>query len=136
MDNLNQKKKCSSKSHSEIDAIVFCQKCNKYMCNKCQNYHSEMFYEHQTINLNNLNEVFIDTCQENNHINRLEFYCKDHNILCCAYCIIKFKEKGFGQHSDCNVCDIKEIKEEKKNKLKENINNLEELNKQIEKSIN
>ena len=76
MDNLNQKKKCSSKNHSEIDAIVFYQKCNKYMCNKCQNYHSEMFYEHQSINLNNLNEVFIDTCQENNHNIKLEFYCK------------------------------------------------------------
>ena len=45
MNNLDQKKKCSSKNHSEIDAIVYCQKCNKYFCNKCQNYHLEMFYE-------------------------------------------------------------------------------------------
>ena len=95
-----------------------------------------MLYEHQTINLNNPNEVFIDACQENNHNIKLEFYCKDHNTLCCAACISKLKEEGYGQHSDCDVCHIKNIKEEKKNKLKENINNLEELNKQIEKSIN
>ena len=136
MDILNQKKKCSSKNHSEIDAIVYCQKCNSYYCNKCQNFHSELLYAHQTINLNNPNEVFIDICQENNHNIKLEFYCKDHNKLCCIACTSKLKVEGYGQHSDCNVCHIKNIKEEKKNKLKENINNLEELNKQIEKSIN
>jgi len=135
MDNLNQKKKCSSKNYSEIDAIIYCQKCNKYYCNKCHNYHSEMLYDHQTINLNNPNEVFIDTCQENNHNIKLELYCKNHNTLCCVACTSRLKEEGYGQHSDCDVCHIKNIKEEKKNKLKENINNLEELNKQIEKSI-
>ena len=82
---------------------------------KCSlNKHSEMFYEHQTINLNNLKEVFIDTCQENNHINKLEFYCKDHNTLCCLACTSRFKVEGYGQHSDCDVCHIKEIKKEKK----------------------
>ena len=136
MDNLNQKKKCSSKNHSEIDAIIYCQKCNKYYCNKCHNYHSEMLYDHQTINLNNPNEVFIDTCQENNHNIKLELYCKNHNTLCCVACTSRLKEEGYGQHSDCDVCHIKNIKDEKKNKLKENINNLEKLYKQIEKTIN
>ena len=135
----NQKKKCSLKKHSEIDAILFCQKCKTYFCNKCQNHHSEIFEDHKTINLNNSNEIFIDICKENNHINNinnLEFYCKEHNSLCCAACITKIKEEGYGQHSDCDVCHIKYIKDEKKNKLKENINNLEELSNQIEKSIN
>ena len=130
------KKKCSLIKHSEMDAVVFCKKCKKYFCNKCQNYHSEIFDDHKSINLNNSDELFIETCKENNHNNNLEFYCKVHNTLCCAACITKLKEEGYGQHSDCDVCHIKNIKDEKKNKLKENINNLEKLYKQIEKTIN
>ena len=131
----NQKNKCSLKKHSEIDAILYCQECKKYFCNKCQNYHSQIFDDHKTINLNNLNDIFIDICKENNHINKLEFYCKVHNTLCCCGCITKIKEEGYGQHSDCDVCHIKYIKNEKKKKLKENISNLEELSNRIEKSI-
>ena len=131
-----QKKKCSTKKHLEIDAIVYCNECKKYFCNKCQNQHSEMFDEHKTIKLNNLNDTFIDICKENNHKNKLEFYCKVHNTLCCGLCISKIKEEGYGQHSDCEVYHIKYIKDEKKKKLKENIFNLEEINNQIENSIN
>ena len=132
----NQKKKCSLKKHSEIDAIIYCQKCKTYFCNKCQNHHSEIFDSHKTIILNNSNEIFIDSCKENNHFDKLEFYCKEHNTLCCLACISRIKEEGYGQHADCEVCHIKHIKDEKKNKLKENVINLEELYNQIEKSIN
>ena len=131
-----QKKKCSLSKHSEVDAISYCQDCKTYFCNKCQNFHSEIFENHKIINLNKLDEVFIDKCKEDNHNCKLEFFCKDHNILCCGFCITKIKEEGYGQHHDCNVYHIKKIKDEKRNKLKENINNLEELYKQIEKSIN
>ena len=65
----NQKKKCSLKKHSEIDAIVYCQKCKTYLCNKCQTLHSDLFDSHITINLNNSSDIFIDICKENNHIN-------------------------------------------------------------------
>ena len=131
-----QKKKCSSNKHPEVDAISYCQECKKYFCNKCQNHHQEILDDHKIINLNKLDEVFIDKCKEDNHINKLEFFCKDHNILCCLGCIAKIKEEGYGQHFDCNVYHIKKIKDEKRNKLKENVNNLEELYKQIEISIN
>ena len=131
----NQKKKCSLKKHSEIDAIIYCGECKKYFCNKCQNLHSELYDEHETIKLNNKDETFIDKCKENNHINKLEFYCKIHNCLCCGICITKIKGEGYGQHSDCDVCHIKDIKNEKKDKLKENINTLKELSNTIEKSI-
>ena len=131
-----QKRKCSSKNHSEMEAIIYCQKCEKYFCNKCNNHHSEMCQDHKIINLNNSNDIFIDICKENNHINKLEFYCKVHNTLCCVCCISRIKEEGYGQHSDCDVCHIKHIKDEKKNILKENINLLEELSNEIEKSIN
>ena len=131
-----QNKKCSSNRHPEIDAVFYCQDCKKYFCNKCQNMHSDILEDHNAINLNKINEVFIDKCKEENHINKLEFFCKEHNILCCVACTSKIKNEGiYGQHHDCNVYHIKDIKDEKRNKLKENINNLEELYKHIEKII-
>ena len=51
-------------------------------------------------------------------------------------CIAKIKEKGYGQHSECEVINIEKIKDEKRNILKVNINYLDELNKQIDESIN
>ena len=131
-----QNKKCSSIKHPEIDAISYCQECEKYFCNKCQNFHSEIYVEHKLINLNKINEIFIDICKEHNHFDKLQFFCKEHNTLCCVACLWKIKEDGYGQHHDCNVCNIKSIKDEKRKKLKENINNLEELNKNINKYIN
>ena len=132
----NQNVKCSSKKHAEIDAVSYCPECEKYLCNKCLNFHAEMLEGHKTIKLNEKKEIFIDKCKEENHNAKLEFYCKEHNILCCLGCISKIKAEGYGQHSDCNVIHIKEIKDDKRNKLKENINNLEELYKQIDQTIN
>ena len=131
-----QNTKCSSNKHTEINAVSYCPECKKYFCNKCLNFHSEIFGDHKAINLNQKNEFFIDKCKEENHNDKLEFYCKEHNTLCCPLCLCRIKEYGYGQHFDCNVTHIKEIKDEKRNKLKKNINNLEELNKKIDKSIN
>ena len=49
---------------------------------------------------------------------------------------MNIKSKGNGQHKDCKVCSIEDIKEKKKTKLKENITELENLSKTLEKSIN
>ena len=35
--------KCSYESHSENEAISFCDKCKIYMCNKCEKLHTELF---------------------------------------------------------------------------------------------
>ena len=134
----NIKNKCSSKKHSEINAICFCQECRKYFCNKCQNYHLELFEEHQTINIDkniNVNDIFTGFCQENNHSNKLNFFCNTHNKLICVECICKIKDEKIGGHFDCSVCKIENIQEEKKNKLKENIKCLEDLSKSLENSI-
>ena len=56
--------------------------------------------------------------------------------MCCSSCLCKLKTKNYGQHKDCDVCVIEDIKEEKKSKLKENINQLENLSKNINDSIN
>ena len=73
-------------------------------------------------------------CKEQNHKNKLEFYCKNHK-LCCAACLSKITGNGYGQHFNCEVCLIKEIKEEKKNKLKENVKYLEESTKNMEELL-
>ena len=132
----DQKKKCSFKEHKNIDAVYYCQDCKIYICNKCFNNHQGFFQNHQINNIDNNKELFIDKCKEKNHPNKLEFYCKNHNQLCCALCISKIKAKDYGQHKDCEVCLIEDIKEEKKNKLKDNIKYLEDLSKNLNDIIN
>ena len=111
-------KKCSFKAHKESDAISFCEQCKIFMCNKCLNYHKELFKNHQQYKIDkNNNDIFIDICKEKGHEKKLEFFCKSHNALCCAVCISKINAKGYGQHKDCDISQIEDIKEEKKNKL-------------------
>ena len=126
MENQINKLKCSLEEHKEIDAISFCPECRINMCNKCENHHSSLFKNHHSYNLNKEEEIFTDFCNEKDHPNKLKYFCKEHNQLCCAACIAKINEKGDGQHKDCDVCLIEKIKEEKKNKLKENIKCLED----------
>ena len=129
--------KCSSKEHIESDSISFCQICQIYMCNKCDNIHAKLCPNHCPYNLNkDLKEIFTGICAEEQHLNKLEYFCKTHNELCCVACISKIKGKGNGQHTDCTVCFIEDIKENKKNKLSENIKCLEVLSLSFQESIN
>ena len=128
--------KCSLMDHKEINAIIYCQKCKVYMCNKCENYHSKLFNNHDQYNLDkDIKEIFTGYCKEKNHSNKLEYFCIDHNTLCCVSCLCKIKNKRNGQHRDCNVCYIKKIKNSKKNSLSKNIKFLEELSIALEQSI-
>ena len=125
--------KCSSKKHNEAKAISYCPECKIYMCNKCESYHSELFQEHHQIKIDkDINLIFTGFCKEKNHLEKIEFFCKTHNKLCCASCISKIKVNGKGEHNNCDICIIKDIKEEKKNELKNNINLLEGLLKELE----
>ena len=134
----NQKKKCSLKDHSEINAHIYCKKCEKYMCNKCEVLHSKLFEDHRNyITDKNLEDIINEFCEEENHRNiRLNYFCKTHNKLCCAACIAKIKGKGAGQHVDCDVRYIDDIKEEKKKGIKENIKLLEELSLKFKEIFN
>ena len=135
MENDNQKK-CSLKKHEQIDAIIYCQECNKNMCNKCQNLHSELFDYHHVYNLNkNLKDIFTGFCKEKNHNKELNYFCKNHNVLCCAVCLCKIEDKGNGLHKNCEAFLINDIQEEKRKKLKENIKLLEELSVDLNKTI-
>ena len=132
-----KKIKCSSKDDQEIDAISYCGECKINMCNKCEKYHTKLFQNHQIYNLNkNIEDIFTGFCKELNHSERLDFFCKNHNTLCCAACLCKISKKGFGLHKDCNVCLIDEIKDEKENKIKSNIKYLEEISNSLNDSIN
>ena len=129
--------KCSSKNHKDLEAINYCQECKINMCSKCSNSHSQIFENHNLEKLTTENnETFDGFCSEKNHNLELEFFCITHNQLCCAACLCKIKNKGKGQHNECNVCNIEEIKNIKKNEFNQNINILENFSQIIEKMIN
>ena len=133
---MNSVKKCSSIKHEKSPAIIYCQDCRLYMCEKCQDYHKQ-YYAHTLIELNKEKEELFDgICKEENHKNILEYFCKSHNQLCCDSCIVKFKKNGKGIHSNCDIVPIEDVKDEMKNKLNNNIKLLEELSNSLEKSIN
>ncbi len=130
-------KKCSCIKHEEAKAIYYCTECKIYMCNKCENLHSELFPTHHKYTLDqDIKSIFTGFCKEENHLDKLEFFCKTHNQLCCASCIVKIKTNGKGEHANCDICVLKDIKEEKQKKLKNNINILEELSVSLVESIN
>ena len=64
-DNIKEKK-CSIEEHSNINSNSFCQKCEIFMCNKCEEYHSHLFKNHNLIKLNeNKDEdIFTGICKE------------------------------------------------------------------------
>jgi hypothetical protein len=126
------KYKCSTNEHLEINAFIFCKDCKHYFCDECQNFHSKIFSNHDIIFLNEEeDDIFTGICYENDHLNKLEYFCKTHNKLCCAKCITKIKDENNGQHKDCDISSLKETKIEKEKKFKENYDN----NDGIEKSL-
>ena len=136
---MENKIKCFNKEHKEIIiANYYCVECNIYMCNKCDSFHSNLFKSHQKYNLTeekDIKKVFTEFCQEEKHLEKLEYFCKTHNKLCCSSCIVKLKREGKGQHTDCDICLIEDIENEKKKNLNKNIEILEDLSKKIEESI-
>ena len=133
----NKKKKCSLTEHGEIDAISFCNECKIYMCNKCEKIHSGLLKHHFVYSLDqNFTNIFTGTCKVKNHSMKLEYFCKNHNQLCCAACIAKIRCKGNGKHKNCKIFYINKIKKNKKNLLNENIIYLEDLSHTLEESIN
>ena len=123
---------CSSVEHKETEAKLYCQECKIYMCNKCENFHSKLCQHHHTFNLmKDINEIFTGFCKEENHLDKLEYFCKDHQKLCCSACIAKINKNGKGQHGECDICLIQDIKNEKKEYFSESIKNMEKLSKDI-----
>ena len=106
------------------------------MCQICQDIHSGLCIKHHNFKIDkDINEIYTGFCQERNHFDKLEFYCKSHNILCCSACISSIKKAGKGQHTDCDICSLEDIKNIKKGIFEENIKVLEELSNTFEDSI-
>ncbi len=64
------------------------------MCNKCSNHPSEILDNHHKYNLNeNIQEIFTGICKEQIHNDKLIYYCKNHNQLCCPARLSKLKIK-------------------------------------------
>ena len=132
-----QKKKCSNKEHNQADDNIYCRECKVYMCNKCEQFHSNLCQTHRCFSLEkDISNIFTGFCKEEEHRMKLEYFCKTHNQLCCAACIAKIKLNKNGNHKDCSVCLLTDIKREKIDKLNENINYLQNLSKTLEESIN
>ena len=122
---------CSMINHTGQKSIKFCDKCKIFMCHQCLVHHKALFYNHYLIDLTQDNKnLFTEICQEDNHSNKLELFCKTHNKLCCSTCT----EKN-GKHNKCQICKIEDIKEEKKNNLEKNLKALEDLSVNINDSI-
>jgi len=132
-----QKKKCSLKEHADINANIYCKKCEIYMCSKCEVHHSKLFENHQNFILNkNFDELCNEFCEEEGHnYIKLKYICKTHNTLCCSECAIKVKGNGYGKHANYDICIIKDILEEKKKGINENIKLLEELSYKFNESF-
>jgi len=107
------------------------------MCNKCEKIHSGLLKHHFVYSLDqNFTNIFTGACKVKNHSMKLEYFCKDHNQLCCAACIAKIRCKGNGKHKNCKIFYINKIKKNKKNLLNENVIYLEDLSHTLEESIN
>ena len=131
--------KCYNEDHPISEAVYYCIECKISMCNKCESFHSKLFKNHNKISLDknkDISEIFTGFCKEKNHLDKLDYFCKTHNILCCSGCISKIKLKDKGQHSDCEICTLEDIKKSKEKILKENILNLEKLSNEVDKLIN
>ena len=111
-------KKCSFEEHKDIDAISYCSKCDIYVCEKCKDYHNNLINRNHNQIFNKENN---EICLEKNHQEKLEYFCRTHNKLCCRACVTKIKGLGNGQHSECDICFIKDIIDERKNLLNQNI---------------
>ena len=71
-----KKNKCSLDEHSNIEAIIYCQECKIFMCNKCEKTHLEICKHHHIFKLDkNINEIFTGFCKEKNH--KTELCCTE-----------------------------------------------------------
>ena len=86
--------KCSLEEHKEINAIKYCPECKLFLCNKCENIHSAWLKSHRSCELKKDSEFFTGIWKEKNHHNKIEYYCKYHNQLCCVACLCKLNENG------------------------------------------
>ena len=77
---MENQKKCSLKDHSNINAVAYCQKCEVYMCNKCNKFHQDLCANHlDFIIKDNINELFNEIYKGETNRSKLNYFFKNHN---------------------------------------------------------
>lgn len=123
--------KCSNLDHQYQTAFKYCGECNKFMCHQCFNNHLKLFKnDHHIIGITE--NIFTGFCKEEKHFNKLEYFCKSHNQLCCSSCIEKDSENE--RHKNCEIIRVEDIKDEKNKTLEKNFKILEEISHNIKEN--
>ena len=108
---------CNFRNHSE-KALLYCFKCNNYLCNKCLKDHDEIFQgkRHITIKQKIYHKYF---CEKKGHEeNILNRFCPKCNNYLCSDCECKCDDKDIYKFND---------EENKINEIKNNIKKCEEI---------
>lgn len=83
------------KKHKENVGEFYCRECNQYQCKMCSSAHEDFDFMsgHEVMIANKVNtsEAVLDMkgydrCEKHNKI--IKFFCVEHQILCCSYCVI------------------------------------------------
>ena len=124
---------CSLEDHKEKKAIKECENCDIKLCQECSKFHSKYLPLHNLILINNEKSFYskINCSQENHNKIPLNYYCQNHNELCCAFCLCIKEENNLGNHNKCKIISINEIENIKKQNLNENVKILNELIKKL-----
>lgn len=124
----NKEIKCSTQNHENQKPYKYCIECNIFMCHQCFNNHKKNYNNHHLIDLfQNESKIFSYLCKED--FNKLEYFCRSDNQLCCSVC----KES---KHKNCEILKIEDIREEKKINLDKNIDELENISNKVKERIN
>ena len=99
---------CDSR-HISKPSEVWCRECQEGLCTECTEYHSsvKLSRSHTTIPIAEYQKLpsyvleFKEHCNE--HHEKFNLYCKEHECPCCGICMLK-------NHSECkNVAIMEEI---------------------------
>ena len=106
-----------------------CEYCDIKLCNECSKIHSKFLPKHNLIEINKSEPFYFKSnCSYENHKKMpLNYYCENHNTLCCALCLCIKQDDNFGIHNKCKILSINEIENIKKQNLNQNIKLFENL---------
>ncbi|KAL3884098.1 hypothetical protein ACJMK2_030320 [Sinanodonta woodiana] len=95
--------------HKSEPAVQFCVECKEGLCETCLKFHQKLSAtkDHKTININEISNNLENLLKLGNgfgcpkHASKeIEFFCKTHDIVCCATCL-------FNDHRECkHVLDL------------------------------
>ncbi|WAR19480.1 hypothetical protein MAR_001318, partial [Mya arenaria] len=81
---------CSKCEENDLntEAQHFCPQCEHYLCDKCVNLHNGYHNKHTVYGRGDIQKwagFSMDRCDQ--HGNKLEIRCDDHQELCCSVCV-------------------------------------------------